>query len=198
MQENKIEKINYIFVGESPYFKDTKKEEREYYNIKPAYDYPTELIAFFPEYQNGNTGKLFEIKAYKRILGILYNERIKKTEEARYLSPIKIAELCRNKGIYFCNLSELINLINTDNDKYVTIRRKDTEKKWKITTDTKILCFGKKAIEHFNLRKYRKYNFKNIGTFPHPSTDSYTFWQYYDSDFKPYIHNLNINLFPTL
>lgn len=193
-----MEEIKYLFVGESPYYADTPKNSRMYYNIKPKSDYPTELVAFFPEYQNGNTGKLFEIVTYKRILGVLYNERIKKIDEDQYLSPIQIVELWKDKGIYFCNLSELKDLINIDNDKFLTIENKCTNKKWKVTSNTKILCFGKQAIKHFNSRKYRKYDFKNIGTFPHPSTDSFVFWQYYDNEFEPYIHNLNINLFPTL
>ncbi|EZX23446.1 hypothetical protein V070_00927 [Staphylococcus aureus C0673] len=193
MEETNIEKITYLFVGESPYFKDKKKEEREYYNIKPEFDYPTELVAFFPEYVNNHKGNIFKITTYKRIIGLLNNDRVSVDDSSNYDSPINIVKKYKEQSIYFCNLSELKNLITfSENSLKIT----KNEKTWIIDSTTKILCFGSEAINHFTHTDLYKYKLK-IATFPHPSPNNYNvFWKHYDKDFNPIIHNLDINLLP--
>ncbi|MDW4040332.1 hypothetical protein QI322_06980 [Staphylococcus saprophyticus] len=193
MRENKIEKINYLFVGESPYFKDKKKEERKYYNIEPKYNYPTELVAFFPEYVNNHKDNIFKITTYKRIIGLLNNDRVSINDSSNYDSANNIVKKYKEQGTYFCNLNELKDLI-TFSERSLKIAKKNTT--WIIDSTTKILCFGSDAINYFTSTDFYKYKL-NIATFPHPSPNNYNvFWKHYDKDFNPIIHNLNIDLLP--
>lgn len=204
--------IKYLFIGVSDY----SPKKNKYKNVTLE-NYPTDTVAFFPEQ---NTNGCLEIVSFKRILGLLYNEKISTKDKfsniTNFETPKELAKNLQDKKIFFCNLNRLKGTKNikfpnknfdidknrkTGNWENLKPKQKDNNKYvWKITKSTKILCFGSEPIKEMT-KKVIENNlpFENLSTFPHPAkNNNHIIWQHFDNEFEPTTYNLKLKNSPKL
>ncbi|KAA9274324.1 hypothetical protein I3V49_04330 [Staphylococcus epidermidis] len=195
--------IKYLFIGISDY----NPTKSEFTNVTLE-DYPTDTVAFFP---NHNNNKYLEIVSFKRILGLLYDKQISKKDKFLNITncktPTELAKKLQEEEIYFCNLDKIkgnsriifpdknFKVKNDDKDSYSGDKSgnpNNVEKTiWKITKDTKVLCFGSDPIKDIT-KKFEENNLpiENLSTFPHPSkNNSNEFWKCFDKEYDPIEYN---------
>lgn len=204
--------IKYLFIGNSDY--NPIKEDFENLTLE---NYPTDTVAFFP---NHNNSECLEIVSFKRILGLLYDKKISKNDDflniTNYKTPRELAKKLQKDKIYFCNLDRIkgnsriifpdinFKIKNSNKDNHSEEKcgnQNDVEKTiWKITKDTKILCFGSDPIKDITKKvKDNKLPIENLSTFPHPSkNNSNKFWKSFDEEYNPIEYNKRLENRPKI
>ena len=152
--------------SQSPY------EDNKNYGPLKVDDYISEVIAFFPNI-NDKKYNLYKLTTYRRLLGFLKTKPLTEEEFTTLDSPKKLVDCYKSKGIYFVNEIEIKDIDqNTD-----TITFDNTKHPINIK-NTKIICFGSKAINRFK-------DYENITKLPHPSPQNNNkFWKKYDSEYS--------------
>ncbi|MDW3867066.1 hypothetical protein QI345_04685 [Staphylococcus saprophyticus] len=153
---------NCIIIGERPY------GENNNYKALEIENYPTGIVAFFPEILDENYN-LYELDTYRRIQGFLHSKPLSNLEINNLDSPKKLVENYLKKKIYFINQDK------------ITVKESKIlygDKAIFSINNTKIICFGNYAIDKFK-------NFSNTVECPHPSSQvSHKFWDKYDEKYR--------------
>lgn len=197
MKENiRFKEIDYLIVGNSNF----NPSDSSYTNIKLNY-YPTDTVAFFPNHINNDW---LEIVSFKRILGFLYDIKMSNKQNFSTVTlcnnPKSLALKLRKKRIYFCNLVDIQKSNSITFPKNNFILTKTNGLVWKISDNTKILCFGSDPIKEMT-KKVIENNlpFENLSTFPHPAkNNNHIIWQHFDNEFEPTTYNLKLKNSPKL
>lgn len=161
-----MEEVKILIVGQSPY-NNTKN-----YGPLKVDGYISEVVAFFPKI-NEEKYNLYNLTTYRRLLGFLKAKPLTEEEVTALDSPKKLVDCYKSKGVYFVNE---IDIENIDSD---TITFQSTKYSIDIK-NTKIICFGSKAIDRFE-------NVKRVIKYPHPSPKvTHKFWEQFDYEYTNY------------
>lgn len=164
-----MEEVKVLMIGQSPY------EDNEKYGPLKIDGYLSEIVAFFPKI-NDKKYNLYKLTTYRRLLGFLKTKSLTEKEFTALDSPEKLVDCYKSKGVYFVNVVDIESI----NNNIITFESTKCSIDIK---NTKIICFGSKAINCFK-------GHKNITKLPHPSPkNSNKFWKKYESEYNSINYN---------